>query len=277
MEIFRVLRFSIFAQNRGQKMTFLFDEIVFGPVKSRRFGVSLGMNLLPRNYKYCTFNCIYCECGWTFKNNKKRIPLPTRREIRQALEARLITMKNEGSTPDHITFAGNGEPTIHPDFNGIIDDTLEMRNVYFPTTEITVLSNASLLHKKKVFEALGKVDNNVLKLDSVNEETFRRINQPVSTLSLDTVIENIKKFNGNQVVQTLFLRGVHNGETIDNTTDEEVDAWIDVLKTIQPKHVMIYPVERDTAAPGIEKIPLKDLEAIARKVEQEGIITKIYY
>lgn len=257
-------------------MTFLFDDIVFGPVKSRRFGVSLGMNLLPRSYKYCTFNCIYCECGWTYRDHTVKTPLPGRSEVFLALEQRLVRMQEAGTAPDNITFAGNGEPTIHPDFEGVIDDTIGLRNQYFPNAEVTVLSNASLLHKEKVFRALQKVDNNVLKLDSAIEATFQKINQPASSVSLRSIIDHIRRFDGNQVVQTLFLRGEHQGVTIDNTTDDEVSAWIAALQEIRPKYVMIYPVERDTAAPGIIKVPQDELEEIARKVEAAGIKTKIY-
>jgi len=257
-------------------MTLLFDEIVFGPVKSRRFGVSLGINLLPVTYKYCTFNCIYCECGWTFEKNSKKEKLPSRESVRLALQERLADMKQKGTSPDNITFAGNGEPTIHPDFQGIIEDTIALRDQYFGSAQVTVLSNASLLHREKVFNALNRVDNNVLKLDSAVEETFRKINQPASYLTLDTVIGHIKRFNGNQVIQTLFLRGEYEGQYVDNTTPDEVGAWIGVLKEIRPKYVMIYPIERDTAAQGIEKIPRSELESIAKKVEDAGIITKIY-
>lgn len=258
-------------------MTFLFDEIVFGPVKSRRFGVSLGMNLLPVNFKYCTFNCIYCECGWTFKNNKEKIKLPAREEIKSELKARLTKMKDNGETPDNITFAGNGEPTIHPEFAGIIDDTIQLRDNFFPNAEITVLSNSTLLHKKAVFAALNKVDNNVLKLDSAISKTFKNLNLPAPGITLDSIIENIKKFDGNQVIQTLFIRGYHNGDFIDNTTDEEVKAWLNLVKEIKPKYVMLYPIERDTAQKGLEKISEEELKNIADEVEKVGIKTKIYY
>lgn len=258
-------------------MTFLFDEIVFGPVRSRRFGVSLGMNLLPVNYKYCTFNCLYCECGWSNEESSRKIKLPERKDVKTALKERLLKMEGAGEKPDNITFAGNGEPTIHPDFEGIIDDTIELRDRYFADAEITVLSNASLLHKEKVFNALNKVDNNVLKIDSVIESTFRLINQPNTSLSIDEIIENIKKFNGNQIIQTLFLRGEYHGKKVDNTTKEEVNAWVKILKQVKPKYVMIYPIERDTALPGIEKIPESELEDISRQVKSAGIKTKIYY
>jgi len=257
-------------------MTLLFNEIVFGPVKSRRFGVSLGINLLPVDFKYCTFNCIYCECGWTFKKNENHSKLPTRSEVYEALESRLKDMKSKGETPDSITFAGNGEPTIHPNFAGIISDTIQLRNHHYPKTKITVLSNASMLHKERVFDALNKVDNNVLKLDSAVEKTFRQINQPAPSITLDLIIENLKRFDGNQIIQTLFLRGEYMGEKIDNTTTEEIEKWISVLKKIQPKYVMIYPIERDTAAAGLQKISTEELQSIAIRVNAIGIKTKVF-
>lgn len=258
-------------------MTFLFDEIVFGPVKSRRFGVSLGVNLLPTGYKYCTFNCLYCECGWSHEGESKNNKLPSREEIFSALEDRLLVMKNDGLAPDNITFAGNGEPTIHPDFSGVIEDTLMLRDRYFPEAEVTVLSNATLLGKQQVFDALNKVDNNVLKLDTVNEETFHLLNQPYSKASLNSIIENIKKFDGNQIVQTLFVRGKYNDHYIDNTTEEEVQPWLKVLKEINPKYVMIYPIDRDTPLDGLEKISKQELDQISRQVELSGIKTRTYY
>ncbi len=257
--------------------TFLFDDVVFGPVNSRRFGVSLGINLLPAGYKYCTFNCIYCECGWTFKENSKKHPLPKREEVFSRLDEVLDNMKIQDTAPDNITFAGNGEPTIHPRFAEIIDDTIRLRNKYFPETEISVLSNATMLHNKPVFDALNKIENNVLKIDTVVEETFRTLNQPYSNTSLQTIINNIKRFNGNQVIQTLFIRGRFMDKTIDNTTDSEINAWLEVLKEINPKYVMIYPVDRGTPVSGLEKISKSELDKIAKRVEAIGIKTKTYY
>ncbi len=257
--------------------TFLFDDIVFGPVKSRRFGVSLGINLLPVGYKYCTFNCLYCECGWTFKENSEKHPLPTRGEILKRLDEVLAQMKSQDTFPDNITFAGNGEPTIHPEFGEIIDDTILLRNKYFQDAEITVLSNSTMLHKKSVFDALNKIENNVLKLDSAVEETYHLINQPYTKTALKTIINNIKRFNGNQIIQTLFIRGKYEEKAIDNTTEFEINAWLKVLKEINPKYVMIYPIDRDTPVTGLEKIPKDELEKIAQQVEAIGIKTKTYY
>lgn len=265
-----------FAAVNTLSMSILFNEIVFGPVNSRRFGISLGMNLLPVSFKYCTFNCIYCECGWNEKHTIKKGKLPNRSEIYNALQSRLIGLLEQKITPDNITFAGNGEPTIHPEFGGIIYDTLALRDSYLPNTKITVLSNASLIHKKRVFDGLNKVDNNVLKLDTAKEETFKLLNQPAAGIKLSSIIQNIKKFSGNQVIQTLFVRGNYNGRVVDNTTADEIDAWIKVIRDIQPKYVMIYPIDRETPVGGLQKISRSELETISERVNEAGIKTMIY-
>lgn len=255
---------------------FLFDNIVFGPVYSRRLGVSLGINLLPINNKYCNFNCIYCECGWTEKNDKKNI-LADRTELKIRLEAKLKEIQGTVNEPDAITFAGNGEPTIHPKFAEIIDDTVELRDKYAPTAAISILSNASMLHKEKVTKALQKVDKNIQKLDSGIEETFNAINQALGNISLDKIIDGLLSFKGKLIIQTLFMRGEYNGKFIDNTTDEEVEAWLDIVKKVNPEYVMIYPIERGTPAKNIEKISKDELDAIAKKVEGAGIKYEVYY
>ena len=255
---------------------FLFHETVFGPVMSRRLGVSLGINLLPVDYKFCTFNCIYCECGWTHGKADESEGLPGRPEVKNKLEEKLKAMQAEGQAPDAITFAGNGEPTIHPEFPGIIKDTIRLRNKYFPEAKITVLSNASMLHKEEVFEALKSIDKNIQKVDAGSEEQFSLINQPAGKLTLARVVEQLSRFDGNLIVQTLFLRGTHNGTKVDNTTDEEIDLWIGHLKKLKPEYVMIYPVDRATPEQNIEKISFEELSLIAGKVNKEGINTKVF-
>ena len=198
--------------------TFLFDRIIFGPVKSRRLGVSLGINLLPATRKMCNFNCIYCECGWTTDKTADKSALPKRDEIYRALERKLSEMKSKKSAPDVITFAGNGEPTLHPDFPAIVDDTIELRNRYFPEARIAVLSNSTTITIPSVKEALLKVDQNILKLDSGFDLTVRVHNQPRVNVKVAELIGNLRKFNGQLIIQTLFLRGTHNGKSIDNTT-----------------------------------------------------------
>ncbi len=254
---------------------FLFDELVFGPVFSRRLGVSLGINLLPTDNKYCNFNCVYCECGWTDNKGKKMV-LPTREVLREQLTVKLKSLKGTVNEPDAITFAGNGEPTIHPKFAEIIDDTIEIRDLYAPKAAISILSNATMLHKDVIKNALLKVDKNIQKLDTGNPETFRRINQALAGMTLDKIIDNLMGFKGKLIIQTLFFRGLVDGEMVDNTTSEEVNAWLEVVKKVRPEYVMLYPIERGTAAEGLEKISKDVLNAIAAKVNAAGILTEVY-
>ena len=252
--------------------TFLFDKIIFGPVRSRRLGVSLGINLLPATKKVCNFNCIYCECGWTKNQENEKSILPSRREVFEALGLKLAAMKEADQTPDVITFAGNGEPTLHPEFSGIIDDTISLRDKYFPGTTIAVLSNSSTITLPGIRESLLKVDKNILKLDSGFDLTVRVHNQPRVNIKVAELIENLKKFNGQLIIQTLFLRGSFNGRIIDNTTHEELGAWIRAIEMIRPSEVMIYTISRDTPEGGqLGRIPVAELNRIAAMVRKLGI------
>lgn len=254
--------------------TFLFDKTIFGPVHSRRLGISLGINLLPVNAKICTFDCVYCECGFNFKPTESHIP--TRDEVKEQLKATLQQMQKEGKNLDVITFAGNGEPTMHKDFAEIIDDTIALRNVFFPQAKISVLSNSTLIHQPSVFAALNKVDNNILKIDSAIDKTLRQINQPGSaTFSVNSLINNLTNFNGNLIIQTLFLRGIIDGIAFDNTTEPEVTAWLEAIRQIQPKQVMIYTLARDTPVHTLSKATHEQLTSIADKVKALGIDVSI--
>jgi wyosine [tRNA(Phe)-imidazoG37] synthetase (radical SAM superfamily) len=253
--------------------TFLFDEIIFGPVKSRRLGASLGINLLPNDKKICSFDCIYCECGWT--HSESNTTFHPREEVRENLRLKLEEMKINNQPLDTITFAGNGEPTLHPHFDLIIQDTIGIRNRYFPEAQIAVLSNSSLIHKRKIFTALKRVDQNILKLDSAFPETVELMNQPYPGFNFERMVENLKKFDGQLIIQTMFIRGEYNGKKYDNTTDREITAWLQLLKEIKPAMVMIYTIARDTPAEGIERIEKDELDVIAQKVEDIGIPTQI--
>lgn len=255
--------------------TFLFDQIIFGPVKSRRLGVSLGVNLLPTDSKVCSFDCIYCECGWNPKKREKKVVLPARSEVRLKMEEKLIQMVFENNLPDVITFAGNGEPTLHPEFCGIIDDTIELRNRLTPGARIAVLSNATMLHKPDVISALLKVEDNIQKLDSGFEETIRKIDCPASNFKLADVVANLKSFNGRVIIQTMFLQGTFKGEIIDNSTKEEIAAWIKLIAEIKPSQVMIYTIDRDTPAPGLEKVKIGELQLIADQLIALGFLVQV--
>lgn len=255
--------------------TFLFDQIIFGPIKSRRLGVSLGVNLLPTDSKVCTFDCIYCECGWNPKKSERKIVLPTRELVRQKMEEKLTEMIENDELPDVITFAGNGEPTLHPEFEGIIDDTLALRDRLTPQSRIAVLSNATMLHKPVVIRSLLKIDDNIQKLDSGIEDTIRKIDCPAPNFKLAAVVENLKSFQGKVIIQTMFLRGVFKSEIIDNTTEAELTEWIKLIAEIKPSQVMIYTIDRDTPAKGLEKVKLEELEQIAAHLRQIGIEVQV--
>ncbi len=253
-------------------MSFLFNETIFGPIHSRRLGISLGINLLPSDGKICTFDCIYCECGFN-ADRKSTVCIPTREEVRNALEEKIKVITEK---PDVITFAGNGEPTVHPDFSGIVDDVVEWRNRYFPKAKISVLSNASMIWKEDVFQALNKIDNNILKIDAPFDDKIKLIDQPnKSSFNIRDVVNQMKRFNGNVIIQTMFLKGIYQGVSVDNTSDEEVEALISVFKEVFPKQVMIYTIDRETPAKGLEKVSVDELNRIAEKIRQAGFSVSV--
>ncbi|MGQ7869813.1 radical SAM protein [Sunxiuqinia sp. sy24] len=255
--------------------TFLFDEIIFGPVKSRRLGVSLGVNLLPTDSKVCSFDCIYCECGWNPKQREKKAKLPSRETVADKLRNKLRSMQTAGELPDVITFAGNGEPTLHPQFAEIIDDTIALRDEFAPNCRIAVLSNSTMIHRESVFQALLKIEDNILKLDSAIEKTVQLLDCPVGRFDLQQTMEQLKRFGNQAIIQTLFVRGEHKQQVVDNTTEEELKTWLDALLAIQPKQVMIYTIARDTPAQGLQKVSLEELNAIADRVKAAGFEVQV--
>ena len=257
-------------------MTVIYPSPIFGPVHSRRLGVSLGINLMPADGKLCSFNCVYCECGLN-EQFRPSSPRPTQQEVAEALEARLLDMQQNGPFPDVLTFAGNGEPTAHPHFAQIMEDTIYLRNKYFPNAKVSVLSNATMLHKPAVFEALKLVDNNILKLDTVDEAYIRLIDAPVGRYSLPAVIEQMKAFEGHCIIQTMFLKGEYRGVDVNNTTDKYVLPWLQTVKEIAPSQVMIYTIDRETPVDGLLKASHEELDAIAEKVREVGINVSVSY
>lgn len=243
--------------------TFLFDKIIFGPIKSRRLGISLGVNLLPVDQKLCSFDCVYCECGWNPKQRKEKPVMPTAELVKEKLEMQLQKMVADNELPDVITFAGNGEPTLHPQFKSVIKDTIALRDRYCPKAKVAVLSNSTRIEHDDVVEALKLVDDNIMKLDGGTEEIIRAIDQPVGKFDLSKTIKLLQRFNREMILQTLFMRGVYNGTSVDNTTTEEVNAWIECVKQINPRQVMIYSLDRDTPADNLIKVQKEELEKIA--------------
>ena len=252
-------------------VTILFHSTIFGPIHSRRLGSSLGVNLSPNDGKVCSFDCVYCEAGYN-SQGAGTTGLPRREDVSRELEMKLKSMIEAGEHLDVITFSGNGEPTLHPQFAEIIDDTIALRDKYFPQVKISVLCNSTRLGDESVVAALRKVDNNILKLDSAITSTMRLIDQPASpSFTSEGVIEQIAQFSGQCVVQTMFLRGEHDGKIIDNTTIEEVEALIKAYKRISPRQVMIYSIDRKTPEQKLEKVSREELEAIASQMSREGI------
>ena len=256
--------------------TIIYPSPIFGPVHSRRLGVSLGINLMPGDGKVCTFDCVYCECGFN-ADHRPRLRRPTREEVRAALEARLQDMQANGPAPDVLTFAGNGEPTAHPYFAEIIDDTLALRDRYFPSAKVSVLSNSTMLHRPEVVDALRRIDNNILKLDTVDADYIRRVDRPTGAYDVRQVIARLKAFDGHLVIQTMFMKGTHDGLSVDNTGDRYVLPWLDVMKEIAPRQVMIYTIDRETPDLHLEKATREELDRIAVLVRAAGLDVSVSY
>jgi wyosine [tRNA(Phe)-imidazoG37] synthetase (radical SAM superfamily) len=257
--------------------TIIFPSPIFGPIHSRRLGVSLGINLLPPDGKLCSFDCIYCECGYN-ADFKAKQPLPTREEVKNALESRLKDMQENGPKPDVFTFAGNGEPTLHPHFPEIINDTIELRDKYFPDAKVSVLSNSTLIFKENVRNALMLVDNNILKLDTIDMDYIKEVDRPMGKYEVNRIIDNMKKFDGHIIIQTMFMKGLSpNGVNVDNTSDQYVLPWLEVVKNINPKQVMIYTIDRETPDQRLLKATPEELDRIASLIKKEGLSVSVSY
>ncbi|MBQ7420926.1 MAG: radical SAM protein [Alloprevotella sp.] len=256
--------------------TVLYPSPVFGPVRSRRLGVSLGINLMPADGKVCTFDCIYCECGFN-ADRRPRVGRPSRGEVAAGLEAQLRRMAAEGVLPDVLTFAGNGEPTAHPEFAAIVEDVLGLRDRYCPAARVSVLSNGTRAHLPEVHEALLRVDCNILKLDTVDADYVERVCRPAGRYDVERVVDTLCGFGGRVIVQTMFMCGEYGGRSVDNTGAEFVGPWLAALRRIRPQQVMVYTIDRETPAAGLRKASPARLDGIAELVRAEGIPVSVSY
>jgi wyosine [tRNA(Phe)-imidazoG37] synthetase (radical SAM superfamily) len=252
--------------------TIIYPSPIFGPVHSRRLGISLGINLLPADGKTCSFDCIYCECGFN-GDHRPSLPMPTREEVATQLETRLQQMASEGQLPDVLTFAGNGEPTCHPHFPEIIDDTIALRNRYCPQAKVSVLSNSTFIHRQRVHDALMRVDNNILKLDTADLEYIKKVDRPVAGYDLERTVACMKAFHGHIIIQTIFLHG----PGVSNTGEEYVGPWLEIVKEIRPQEVMVYTIDRETPDPTLSKATHEELDGIRDRVMAAGIPCQASY
>lgn len=246
------------------------EPTVFGPIKSRRLGYSLGINLLPQNGKLCDFDCIYCECGWNADGRDDKV-LPAASQVRSALEEKLAQCMLDGTRMDSITFAGDGEPTLHPDFPAIVDDVLTLRDIYYPSAKVSVLSNATRLSDGKVFEALKKVDNPIMKLDAPTDELVRRVNKPNAGYSVAEVVGNLARFEGNFILQTMFLKS----RDFDSSSQEVIEGWMDIVRFLKPRQIMAYSIDRPTPQKGLVKFSESQIRNLVRPLLDEGFNIQI--
>lgn len=256
--------------------TIIFPSPIFGPVHSRRLGISLGINVCPGDGKICSFDCIYCEIGFN-ADTRPHQKMPSRGLIRTMLREKLEKMKAEGKLPDTLTFSGNGEPTGHPEFSEIVDDVLKLRDEYCPKAKVSVLTNAFLITHQPIFDALLKVDNAELKLDTVDEEYIERVDRPNAALHLDKILEAMERFGNRAIIQTMFLHGSFDGKRVDNVDEKYVGPWLDAVEKIGPRLVTIYTIDRDTPAHDLQKATHEELDAIAERVRARGLTCQVSY
>ena len=248
-----------------------FDDIVFGPIFSRRLGSSLGVNVLPSKGKLCNFDCVYCECGWNADGSVPDRRFPRLEEVEAALRDKMSKASADGVPVDSITFSGNGEPTMNPDFAQIIDVTLRLRDEFFPQAKVSVLSNATLLGREDVLRALMRVDNPILKIDASSQQLVEKINRPVGTYRLDAVLEQLKKFEGNFILQTMFLRS----QEFDTLAPDALDAWMDIVRMLRPRQVMVYTIDRETPDRTLMKYTVDEMTAMVQPLIDEGFDVQI--
>lgn len=250
----------------------LYDSPIFGPVHSRRLGISLGINLLPSDGKWCSFDCIYCECGLN-KDSRATAALPTKEEVCEKLEEKLESLRKENIIPDVLTFAGNGEPTLHPDFPAIVKGVIGVRNRWCPSAKISILSNSTRVVDAKVRETLMLFDNPIMKLDTVDASYIQSVDRPVGTYDVRKIIEGLKAMNGHCIIQTMFMKG----KGVNDLSEDYIKPYLACLQEIKPRSVMIYTIDRATPVEGLEKASHEELDAVAERIRNLGMTCSVSY
>lgn len=249
-----------------------FDSIVFGPIRSRRLGSSLGVNLLPADGKICNFDCIYCECGLD-RDGRTSTSIPALEDVKSALRQGIASAAESGVEVDSITFSGNGEPTLHPDFPEIIKETLALRDRFYPSAVVSVLSNATRLDKPEVVAALRSVDCPILKLDAVNDAMLRDMNVPAAGLSVDAIIDGMRRFEGEFVLQTMLLMADRPSLADD---PEALARWMDIVRQLRPRLVTLYSLDRPAPVKGLQRLSAQQMQELVQPLINEGFNIKIY-
>lgn len=244
------------------------ETTVFGPIFSRRLGSSLGINLLPQQGKVCNFDCIYCECGWN-KDGLGDRTLPSAQDVKEALEAKLASCAKEGTPIDSITFSGDGEPTLNPQFPEIVDITLALRDRFYPKAKVSVLTNATRCGEEPVFQALRKVDNPILKLDAPTDQQAAIVNRPVGTYHVKDIVAWMSRFDGDFVLQTMFLKGKG------WASEDWVSAWMDIVRVLRPREIQVYTVDRETPMKGLLKYTPEQMRSLVQPLINEGFNIQI--
>ncbi|MDY6289073.1 MAG: radical SAM protein [Bacteroidales bacterium] len=241
------------------------EETVFGPIFSRRLGSSLGINLLPEKGKICNFDCIYCECGWN-RDGRDDTVLPTAAKVRTDLERMLLKLSAESTPVDSITFSGDGEPTLNPEFPQIIDDTLRLRDRHYPRAKVSVLSNATRVHLPEVFDALRRVDNPIMKIDAPTNELIAKINIPAPGYDIARVVDALRRFEGDFVLQTCMLRS----PDFDSSSPDVILPLLDIVRRLRPREWMVYTIDRPTPMQGLQKFSPQEMKSLAQPIIDEG-------
>ena len=268
------------AQARGQRpqslrKLSLQTGIIYGPVRSRRLGLSLGINLLPTDYKLCSFNCVYCQYGWTKKATlaptQELADLPGLAAIATAIEAALEQLASAGKTVDSITVCGNGEPTLYPQLAEVIVAAKELRDRYLPQARLAILSNSSTVGDPAVREALDLLDLKIMKFDAGSEEMFRQLNHPRAPIYMGDIVTGLKELK-NIILQSLFVQG-----RVTNADPDSVGLWAEKVREIRPIGVQVYTLEREPADLRIEKVSLTTLQWIAEQVRwRAGVPVEVF-